>query len=294
MRQRDAIGTVAEVDSLAGPVRLLYGRGTRYEATSETGAFSLKMVRGGSASWTAQGRTHTLHESLYLFLPAGTPYRVAIDSATRVETACLFFPDALLGYLGSPLLPDDGPENLPESRMQWRVRRSAGDARAMEPLVRLVTGQWTPSRDQLDQVLLDVVPALFVEQVRTPNGGALTALRPSTRQELVARVTIGRDYLLDHLSDAVDVRSAAAAAALSPFHFHRTFRAVFGVPPLRYVTERRLERAAFLLRHGSAPVTDVCLACGFESLSSFTRAFTRRFGAAPGRYRSGSDVPAAD
>lgn len=240
-----------------------------------------------------QGRSLTLHESLFAFLPPGTPYRIVVDAATPSETTSLFFPDALLSSLGEAIAGStlDGSSTVP---MDWRVRRSEGLTSVMDPLVRVVIGEWTPSREQLDDVLLATVPRLFAKQLDAPAGWRLGATRASTRLELVARATIGRDFLLDHLSDPVDLRSAAAAATLSPFHFHRTFRAVFGVPPLRFVTERRLERAAFLLRHSRASVTDVCLASGFDSLSSFSRAFARRFGMPPGRYRMNRVPPAAD
>ena len=288
-----ATGTVRRLESFAGAVTLLHGKGRRYDASSAAGAFSLKMVRGGSASWTTQGRSLTLHESLFAFLPPDTPYRIVVDSETPVETTCLFFPDALLPSLGEAIAGGtlDGAPTVP---VDWPVRRSGGLTSVMDPLVRMVTGEWTPSREELDDVLLTTVPRLFAKQLEVPADWRLSATRASTRLELVARVTTGRDFLLDHLSEPIDLRSAAAAATLSPFHFHRTFRAVFGIPPLRFVTERRLERAAFLLRHGRASVTDVCLASGFDSLSSFSRAFTRRFGAPPGRYRTSRLPPAAD
>jgi AraC-like DNA-binding protein len=101
-------------------------------------------------------------------------------------------------------------------------------------------------------------------------------------------VSDGRDFLVDHLARPVRIAEAAAAAGLSPFHFHRTFKLVFGIPPRRYVSERRLERAAYLLRQTSQPILDISLHCGFESLGSFGKAFARRFGMSPGRYRAGA------
>jgi len=46
----------------------------------------------------------------------------------------------------------------------------------------------------------------------------------------------------------------------------RTFRAVFGETPHRYLQRRRVERSMFLLRETDRSVTDICLDVGFNSL----------------------------
>jgi len=86
--------------------------------------------------------------------------------------------------------------------------------------------------------------------------------------------------------DPLDVPALARAAHLSPAHFSREFRRVFGEPPHRYLLTRRLERAASLLRNTDRSVADVCLAVGLTSLGSFTTAFGRAFGQSPAAYRA--------
>jgi AraC family transcriptional regulator, positive regulator of tynA and feaB len=60
----------------------------------------------------------------------------------------------------------------------------------------------------------------------------------------------------------------------------------------RYLWQRRLQRAAELLRAPAAPrITEVAHACGFEDSSHFARAFRRRFGQTPGAWRRSRDAP---
>jgi len=84
----------------------------------------------------------------------------------------------------------------------------------------------------------------------------------------------------------VTVRDAAAAAAMSPFHFIRRFQALFGDTPHAFRTRARIERAKRLLALTERPVTTVCLDVGFSSLGSFSTLFRQRVGVSPSAYRA--------
>jgi AraC-like DNA-binding protein len=86
----------------------------------------------------------------------------------------------------------------------------------------------------------------------------------------------------------LDVPAVAAVAHISEAHFIRTFRAVFGETPHRYLQRRRVERSMFLLRETDRSVTDVCLDVGFNSLGTFSRTFREIVGESPSDYRKGN------
>jgi AraC family transcriptional regulator len=92
-------------------------------------------------------------------------------------------------------------------------------------------------------------------------------------------------FVDDNLHNPIALKDLAAIANLSPFYFSRAFRRVMGNSPQRFVRERRLGKAKELLAEGTAALADIALTCNFSSQSSFTRAFTRAFGIAPGKYR---------
>ena len=95
------------------------------------------------------------------------------------------------------------------------------------------------------------------------------------RRLLRARDAMDRAY-----AEPLDVRSVAAVAHVSEAHFIRSFRAVFGETPHRYLQRRRVERSMFLLRETDRSVTDVCLDVGFTSLGTFSRTFREIIGVA--------------
>ncbi len=88
-------------------------------------------------------------------------------------------------------------------------------------------------------------------------------------------------------AEPLDVRAVAAVAHVSEAHFSRSFRAVFGETPHRYLQRRRVERSMFLLRETDRSVTHICLDVGFNSLGTFSRTFREIVGETPSGYRLG-------
>jgi AraC-like DNA-binding protein len=95
-----------------------------------------------------------------------------------------------------------------------------------------------------------------------------------------ARDLIDREY-----ARPLDVPTMAASAFMSPSHFSRRFRAVYGETPYSYLMTRRIERAMALLREGMS-VTDACMAVGCTSLGSFSSKFADVVGETPTSYRA--------
>jgi AraC-like DNA-binding protein len=106
-------------------------------------------------------------------------------------------------------------------------------------------------------------------------------------EDLNRRLLRARDAMDRAYAEPLNVRAAAAVAHVSEAHFIRTFRAVFGETPNRYLQRRRVERSMFLLRETDRSVTDICLDVGFTSLGTFSRMFREIVGETPSSYRMG-------
>lgn len=81
------------------------------------------------------------------------------------------------------------------------------------------------------------------------------------------------------------VELLAKAVGLSRPVLARQFLAVLGLSPMRYLTQRRMQRAAALLFAGDARLTEVAARVGYQSEFAFNRAFRRHYGVPPGQYR---------
>ena len=112
-------------------------------------------------------------------------------------------------------------------------------------------------------------------------------------EEFNRRLLRARDAMDRAYAQPLDVRTVAAVAFVSPAHFIRSFRAVFGETPHRYLQRRRVERSMFLLRETERSVTDICFDVGFTSRGTFVRTFREIVRESPSDYRVGNGPLAA-
>jgi AraC-like DNA-binding protein len=99
------------------------------------------------------------------------------------------------------------------------------------------------------------------------------------------RLCRARDLLAAEYQSPISLDQAAREACLSPFHFHRLFRATFGETPHDFLTALRMDRAQRLLASGGMTVTEVCLEVGYSSLGSFSTKFQSLVGRPPTEYQ---------
>ena len=110
----------------------------------------------------------------------------------------------------------------------------------------------------------------------------MSNLTPKADPERILPVLI---HIQTHLDADLSLEQMAALAALSPYHFHRLFRATVGETLKQYSQRLRLERAAFDLKICQSAILDVALNAGYRSHETFSRAFRRQFGMTPLSYR---------
>ena len=96
------------------------------------------------------------------------------------------------------------------------------------------------------------------------------------------------DLMLDSLGDPPALKTLAASASYSSFHFDRIFRELTGFSAVEYQRKRRLRRAAHLLRHEpDVAVFRIAQDCGFPSNAAFAKAFKQQFAMSAKAWREG-------
>lgn len=93
-------------------------------------------------------------------------------------------------------------------------------------------------------------------------------------------------HLEEHYSDVVPMADMARLAGLSPTHFNRRFRQIFGMAPTRFLHALRIEKARQLLVETDRSVGEIAVGAGYHDQSHFTRHFRKLTGMAPGKYRA--------
>jgi len=101
---------------------------------------------------------------------------------------------------------------------------------------------------------------------------------------LYRRIVKAKLFIDDNYADAIELDHIADEAFFSKFHFIRLFKKTYGKTPHQYLTWVRIEKSKLLLKE-EIPVSGVCYAVGFDSVSSFTGLFKRMVGQTPSAYQ---------
>lgn len=119
------------------------------------------------------------------------------------------------------------------------------------------------------------------------------ATKTSTRLDYGRRIARAIALIAADPRRSPGLEELAAAAAFSPFHFHRIYRELTGETPVETLTRERLSRAAVMLaRQQGVGVAAVARACGYGSAAAFTRAFRTAYGIPPAAYRDQGGIGA--
>jgi AraC family transcriptional regulator len=128
---------------------------------------------------------------------------------------------------------------------------------------------------------------LFSDGLATALAARLVALQtrrePRTRRRALAPRLLRRviEFVESHLDEDLTLAQLAGVAGLGVSHFKPLFREAAGMPPHRFVLQRRVERARVRLLERDGTRTEIALDCGFSHASHMARVMRRILGAVP-------------
>ena len=93
-------------------------------------------------------------------------------------------------------------------------------------------------------------------------------------------------YLGEHYTESVTLDEIAAFCKVSRFHLAREFKNRTGQTVFEYINMLRCKKATMMLSEGKS-VTETAYACGYESLSYFSRVYRKRMGTSPSAIKLG-------
>lgn len=109
--------------------------------------------------------------------------------------------------------------------------------------------------------------------------------QPSLTEQHAAMVTAAC-RMIEQAEATLTLEQLAEPTGLSPFHFHRVFKAVTGVTPKQYAAAHRSRRVRNELAHG-ASVTSAIFDAGYNASSRFYETASQVLGMTPSNYRAG-------
>ena len=155
-------------------------------------------------------------------------------------------------------------------------------AERLTTLVRLVNEESKEKRPGRELVLARLVEVLLIEALRATPGentppGLLRGLADP-------RIVVAMRHMHGDPARSWTVEQLAKKAALSRSAFYERFTHAVGMAPMEYLLAWRMARAKDLLRREELGIAEVAERVGYGSASTFSTAFSRHVGQAPGRY----------
>ena len=160
--------------------------------------------------------------------------------------------------------------HLPPDRLE-EFQRLSND------LCRVMTEE-PPYADERVSALMLLIISLLFEHAHTAD----TPVEEPRAYHYIQRVLL---YLNENFKEPLTLSEIASRIHISPCYLSDLFSRIVGCRFIEYLTNLRLERARAMLRETESSVTEIATACGFGTVSNFTRAFRRVFGVAPSAWR---------
>ena len=107
----------------------------------------------------------------------------------------------------------------------------------------------------------------------------------SPKSSYEARLLRVLAYISDNLDGDLSLEALADVACMSPYHWHRVFRAITGETPAEAIRRIRLLKAANRLVNEGLSLAQAAEQSGYPNVASFSRAFRAAHGLSPGEFR---------
>jgi AraC family transcriptional regulator len=243
-------------------------------------------------------------EAFAFHVPLAVPFFSSLWTSGRRREV----PDFRLGYAQLVDLGDNPVVSLDTAfdSLRFYVTQAALDEMANEAGIRRVKGLYAPNFGARDLVMFGLAQALagameqpgdgtamftdyialaFFAHIVRAYSGAPVAGRNARGGLAPWQLQRARDFINANLAGDPSISEVANECGLSSSYFTRAFKQTTGVPPYRWLTKQRVERAKELLQDPRRDLVDIAQLCGFVDQSHFTRVFSRSEGHSPGRWR---------
>jgi len=106
-------------------------------------------------------------------------------------------------------------------------------------------------------------------------------IKPSEKEKLFE----AKEILSNNLDSPPSLTELSKQIGLNTFKLKKNFKELFGVPVFKYLQNERLSKAHHLIRNQEATVQEAAWHVGYDSLSSFSNAFAKKYGFRPSEIR---------
>lgn len=172
---------------------------------------------------------------------------------------------------------EDVPGLFVETGLEEEFCMECPDSRAVERYLDLFYAEMASGRPPSTALLRDHLHSLFLEIRRMKAAEELVEIPEKWRKV--------QAFIENHAEQELGLKQLARMVCLSVPAFLAGFRKKFGVSPIRFQLNCRMEQARYWLRNRDFSIRDVGMRCGYDDPFQFSRMFRRKTGLSPTEFR---------
>ena len=238
------------------------------------------LLLSGRVDYAMESIVYTLRPWDILLVPHHTIHKALIDKSAPYERIILYLDRKYFDRL----MPDArlfGCFDRADERARYLLAPDEAQRAPLETLLGQLEEALRGGQFGAEAMCDALIVQLLVLLGRL---GFSDAADGQTEQAHDAKIDAVLSYINENLAARLDVDELAARVHISRYHFMHLFKAQTGESVHAYIRQRRLMRAAHLIREGMSAAR-AAEECGFADYSAFHRAFTAVFGISPGRLK---------
>lgn len=256
--------------------------------------FSVKYVIEGCEKYTVNGKKFHLAKGQYLLANCFAEGSIKIDSPKPVKGICIELSmDILSEVVASYRRPDTAIADLALDKFfstpeflenQYNAAQTSTGKLLLDLDARLSKNPFHAHEFnheffyQLAEHLV-IDNANLCQQIK-----AISSVKLATKKDLIRKLNTGKAFMDTNFSLPMDIAMIAKEAGLSPYHFFRLFKTVYGKSPYQYLLHKRLNSTLVKIQNGNDSLTEIAMNTGFSDIHSFSKTFKKHFGIAPSEY----------
>lgn len=234
--------------------------------------YKLLLLRSGSGGYTVEGQRYFLEAGDIVLIPSRCVHRPEFESGMPYERTIIYISPEFLERSSTSEC------NLQEIFTDHILRPDIHTRKMLYVLVDQLEREL--NSEGFGQKILQTMTLLHLliqigRAIRNADGAQSVPVEHASGRTLEIQ-----RYIDAHLEEDLTIDALAELFFVSKYHMMRQFHKEAGMSIHSYISERRLFLARERIRNGMS-ATDSCFRSGFRSYSSFTRAYSKRFGTTP-------------
>lgn len=258
--------------------------------------FSLKYVISGQENYRVEHQTYEVNQGSFLLVNDQANIECHLKSETNVRGVCIYLDEKLLNVVYTQLKQEhkdfDTLFKMNKSKLQfledvYQTKEAGELGNILTQLGNHIQSSPNHKISENEGIYELIAEKLLLQQAEVLRRvNRLKTAKSSTKQALYKRVSLAKQYIEKHYSEKVDIRKISRVAAISEYHFLRTFKQIFGLSPYKYLLKTRLQKASELLKTKAHSITEIASLTGFTDINSFSKSFKKEFQIAPSQFRA--------